>query len=201
MKAHASSTGNNNVDALANRACGPPPLRPQGRQSPWDILDGGPRQHPPHKTWTEPMIPTHRHRNIHRISFTSLRRMSCIWVQWIFGLMWREGFAPYTTFWNLQSKPCPLCKGAHNQSIHGYIAVCPPHPLHKAWLHAWRRDPTVHDWYTRASALDWQIVGRLCILESLYAQHGRSSARRRVFAFQQGGPGPPDATTVVTGLP
>ena len=130
------------------------------------------------------MIPTHRQHNIHRISFTPHRRMSCIWVQWIFGLMWREGFTPHTTFWNLQSKPCPLCKEAHNHSIHGYTAFCPAHPLHKASLHAKRHDPAVHDWYTRARA----IVGCLCIPESLYArlhaQHGRASARRRVFAFQ-----------------
>ena len=59
----------------------------------------GPGITAPHKTWTEPMI--HRHRNIHRISFTPLQRMSCMWVQSIFGLMLREGFAPYTTYSSL----------------------------------------------------------------------------------------------------
>ena len=151
------------------------------------------------------MIPTHGHRNIHSISFTPLRRMSCIWVQWSFGLMWQEGFAPYTTYRSLQWKPCPLCKVAHNQSIHGYIAFCPPHPLHKAWLHAWRHDPALQDWYNRASALDRQNCrppmhpGVPVCAPARPARAHRCKAQG--VCFPATGPGRPDATVAVTGPP
>ena len=44
-KAHATSTGQNNADAQANRACDFPPPKSQGRRSPWNVLDEGSRHH------------------------------------------------------------------------------------------------------------------------------------------------------------
>ena len=44
----------------------PPPMQ---ATSPWDIVRHGELMHPPHKTWTHDLIPSHSHDGFHPITW------------------------------------------------------------------------------------------------------------------------------------
>jgi hypothetical protein len=192
IKAHNNDKGNELVDALAKAATSLPPQSPISSLNPWDVIHYNLLQLPPHKTWTESMIPRHTHFDcVHKLSFSPLRNHQLIWVNWIFGLMWRPGFQSYFSYWNdtPSPDPCPVCHANHNQSIHGHLAFCSPHgPLHKAWLQAWNT-PEVGKWYDQASRKDKHLIGKLVIPQSLYAHlvnvFGRRDARKSITSFQR----------------
>ena len=95
-----------------------------------------------------------------------------------------------TTFWRgtPPKKPCPGCKANHNQSIHGYIAYCPTHPLHKAWLAAWGPHSPTHAWRAYTQRRGVFLTGKPAIPESLFAylsrQLGTKGAKKAVASFQ-----------------
>jgi hypothetical protein len=125
---------------------------------------------PPHKTWTHEAIPVHAHKGIHSISFSPLRYQNAAWFRWIFALQWAPGFSSYTTFWK-QTVPfhtCRLCHRRHNQSVHGVMAFCRPHPLHNAWEMAWDSHPAVTEWLQSASTPDTWLIGKAVIPATLY---------------------------------
>jgi ribonuclease HI len=171
VKAHATDALNNLCDLFAKAAAFLPPLPPPKRQHAWEVFHSGVVQCPPHKTWTHQAIPTHAHVGIHPSSFRPLRWKRAAWYKWVFALQWRPGFDAYTKFWN-QSVPlraCTWCGNRHNQSVHGFMAFCKPHPLHQAWLTAWSNHPFVLDWLLNSSMADQWLVGKAVVPQTLHA--------------------------------
>ena len=193
IKGHSGARGNELADLFARQACSLPPQNPVLPQSPWDVIVAGLAHYPPHKCWTEAGVPTHRHRGIHPISFTPLKRSpdSLQWIKWLFGLCWRPGWAAYQTFWSQapSRRACQTCRCFHNASINGTLSFCDSHPLRRAWLAAWGHHPLVLDWVRTISTEERILVGKVCIPHSLYGKLasnlGRTGARRMIFSFQK----------------
>jgi hypothetical protein len=192
VKGHAGQRGNELADTYARKASSLPPQPSMQSSSPFSAIVQGLAHFPPHKCWTEVNVPTHRHTDIHPISFAPLKRNpdSLPWVKWLFGLCWRPGWASYQSFWSLtpSRRPCPVCLAFHNTSIHGTLSFCEPHPLRQAWLAAWQHHPVVLEWLKTASHHDRVLLGKVCIPRSLYStlthNMGRALARKLIQSFQ-----------------
>ena len=193
IKGHAGHRGNELADLYARKACTLPPQSPMQPVTPFSVIIGGLPHFPPHKCWTEANVPTHRHSGIHPISFTPPKRNpeSLPWIQWLFGLCWRPGWASYQSFWSQtpSRRPCPICLSFHNSSINGTLSFCNPHPLRTAWMDAWNHHPLVIDWLRTVSKQDSILIGKACIPRSLYAHLssnlGRRGSRKLIFAYQK----------------
>jgi hypothetical protein len=190
VKAHATDHLNNLCDVYAKTAAFLPPPAPTPPSSVWDVIRYGVLQHPPHKTWTHEAIPVHAHQGIHSISFVPLRHQNAAWFRWIFALQWAPGFSSYTTFWK-QTVPfhsCHLCRRRHNQSVHGVMAFCRPHPLHTAWEMAWDSNQAVLQWLQGAGPQDTWLIGKAVIPVTLYHHLstvvGSPQAKRIIRRFQ-----------------
>jgi hypothetical protein len=193
VKGHAGHRGNELADHFARQATSLPSQKPARPLSPWEVVIEGLPHFPPHKCWTELNIPSHRHTDIHTISFIPLKHSpdSLPWIKWIFGLCWRPGWAPYQSFWTQtpSRQACPFCLNFHNASINGTLAFCQSHPLRQAWLEAWRHHPLVVQWVQQASRHDQILLGKVCIPRSLYqtlaGTLGRAQSRKLIFAFHR----------------
>ena len=190
-KAHAQIRGNEIADDFANRGTKLPlPTGFSRSFRPWEICINGEPFLPPHKVWTHDLIPSHRPRHIHTTTYPPLKRSILVWYSWHFALVWRPGYSAPTTFWRdtPPKRPCQLCKGSHNQSVHGYVAYCLTHPLHLAWRAAWGPNSPALSWRAYAQRRDAFLTGKLAIPDSLYAhmsRHlGKKGALKAIASFQ-----------------
>lgn len=178
---------------MAKEAAKLGPQPPQKPQKVWEFTHEGEVFQPPHKVWTHEMIPKHSNVGIHPISFSPLKSCSAGWAKWIFGHVWRPGYAHFCTFWSVPPKssklPCKFCGKHHNASVHGVIAFCNiTHSLVQAWITAWGTTFEAIEWRLNATADERRLTGKLCIPFSLYktlsAKLGRSKARKKISDFQ-----------------
>ena len=144
---------------------------------------------PPHKVWTHDLILSHRPRHIHPTTYPPIKRSILSWYRWHFALVWRPGFSAPTTFWRdtPPKRPCPTCKGAYNQSVHGYIVYWLTHPLDLAWRAAWGPHSPALSWRIYAQRREVFVTGKLAILDSLYAylsrELGKKGALKAITSF------------------